>query len=274
MSPDAAGLIRVEASRVKALGWRQGSILSRNLLKAVLEKQELGELEADVGVVVSHDCDVTNSSWEAEPNVELLVGRMVKDPDKSLWWRKNPRRLQIPHEGVFLEFRVRDRIVVEREYLVGEEPAGRVDEQQLREIRGWITARYLRAAFPDEFNLRSRSAVQTLRRYFKKVDDCGLLNAIYILIADEELGPDRAYQIMLIGTMHEADYQVPESRERARTVLLEIESELGGCAGIDLIDAELRSEADLSVADLRSLKRWDFDDLTIRDGEAPAEAVG
>ncbi len=263
----------MEASRVKALGWRQGSLLPRPLLGELLEKFGPGAIPAEeaVAVVISHDCDVTNESWDVEPTCEVLWGRIVARPDKSLWWRKNPRRLQVPHETSTLEFLIHDRRIVERECLASHEPAGCLEETQLREVRSWITARYLRAAFPDELNKRTKSAVAKLREYFKKHDECALLNAIYLYVSDDELKDGVDYEIMVIGTMRESAHQDRASREAANGVLLRIGRELEGCDGIELLDVELRSEADFSVEDWRMAKRWDFDDLTIRVGDESPE---
>ena len=49
-----------------------------------------------------------------------------------------------------------------------------------------------------------------------------------------------------------------------------IEAELDNCDGIDVVQSELRSESQVSLAELRLLKRWDFDDLTLRDDDPDA----
>jgi len=57
-----------------------------------------------------------------------------------------------------------------------------------------------------------------------------------------------------------------KKRTSAQTLLDRVEAIFGTCSGVDVI-TELRSEAELSLHDMRTLKRWDFDDLSLRRGQ-------
>jgi len=61
--------------RIAQLGWRQGYILPVGMVKNLQEDSDKrlpkDINESDLFIVVSHDCDIANSSFEAEPDVEL-----------------------------------------------------------------------------------------------------------------------------------------------------------------------------------------------------------
>jgi hypothetical protein len=47
-------------------------------------------------LVISHDCDLATDNLEAEPYVELIVGRLVNGPDGNFSHGKSPRTLHLP----------------------------------------------------------------------------------------------------------------------------------------------------------------------------------
>lgn len=52
-------------------------------------------------VVISHDCDLANEAMSIEPDVEVIVGRLVQKGDGNYFWAKAPRTLHIDalHNG-------------------------------------------------------------------------------------------------------------------------------------------------------------------------------
>lgn len=261
-----------EAASIKDDGWRQGSVLPDELAKILLRDNRLpwDSSPDDILIVISHDCDITNASFVSEPYVELLRLKQVPRRDGNLDWGKNPRRYQfVDHGGppVVFETSVHDRARVPRNLLIGYQPnaAMKVDDETRSRLCRWIAARYVRAAFPDAFNDRIAPAVTQLRTAFKS--DGENLTGIYLILVDEELPQTEDYQVVLFATMLDEHYRDHARRTAAQGLLDRIEAIFAGCSGVSFGTTELRSESEISLHDMRKLKRWDFDDLSLRQGQ-------
>jgi hypothetical protein len=93
-----------------------------------------------------------------------------------------------------------------------------------------------------------------------------LLESIYVLVSDDELAAGNDYNVIVWVTMRDELYDSPQNRTEAQKLVDELETQLADCSGITVSAVELRSEADVSLSDIRKLKRWDFDDLSLRVG--------
>lgn len=259
-----------DAGAVKQNGWRQGSVLGAELVEHLAEMKVLPRmLEPGNWVVISHDCDVTNGSFEKEPFVELMFAKCVEQQDGNKRWGKNSRLLQIVESNRIYEFNAHDRRTLPRRYLVGHKPdLTELSNESREQLIGWVGRRYTRRAFADEFNRRSGPAVRTLRRRLKQ--DGALISGIYILVSDEELSADVDYEVVVWASMKKDDYAIEEKRTSAMDLLGEIETALNDCNGIVVEGTDLRPESEISIADIRIMKRWDYDDLTVRDEGAEA----
>ena len=67
-------------------------------------------------------------------------------------------------------------------------------------------------------------------------------------------------------TAKEAVFAEPETETRALEVTEIVRRELDSIDGIEIVNYELVSEADFSLADLRATLRWDYDYLSYREG--------
>jgi len=261
-----------DATQIKSSGWRQGSVLPPALVDQLRRQSYLRSLSGDceVFVVVSHDCDVTNANLELEPEVELLGAAVLPETDKNgnYLWGKNPRTYQLeagsPDNREIWQFSIHDRVRIPRRFLLGHGPDATrsLDQENVRRLALWLARRYYRAALPDAFVERTRVAVDRLRDQFKKKGD--VLTAIYILVVDEELHDETPYEIVIWASMRAEDYENPNAQAEAQSLLDKVEAVLQELDGVDVKESELKSEAQISLDDLRGLKRWDFDDLTIR----------
>ena len=261
-----------DATQVKRNEWRQGSILPAVLVKTLIAKGQVPWKLSDdqLLVVISHDCDVTHPSFETEPDVELLRATLMPSSEKQghYFWGKNPRNYHLEDSSagtsVIWQFSVHDRVRIPREFLVNvtPDPNYSLEPDNLRRLRQWLAHRYSRQAFPDAFNERTQDATKRLRNKLKAKGD--LLAAVYLAVHDEELSPDEPYDIIMFGSMRVEDFGLPEKRSGAQEVLDKIEDALDECDGIDIKESAIRSEADISLDEMRKLKRWDFDDLTVR----------
>jgi hypothetical protein len=260
-----------DPGQIKKDGWRQGSVLPTSLVNALRRAKFLPDTVGldDVVIVVSHDCDVTNGSFDTEPTVELLPLSIVTKGDSRFGFN-NPRRYQFKDNGSGTEFlfvaSIHDRRSVSRAALLGYTPdIGRgLETENVKRLCTWIARRYTRAAFPDAFNERTKRAIQSFPRKIKSRED--LLAGIYVLVSDQELPEGEKYEIEVWATMTSEKYDDPKQRTDGQSLLDKLEASLSECEGIEVVAAELRSEAEVSLDDLRRLKRWDFDSLSLRDG--------
>jgi hypothetical protein len=265
-----------EANHVKNNGWRQGSILGDEFVQLLVERELLPGIECPGHwVVLSHDCDVSNASFEAEPFVELIFGESIDAAslDGNRQWGKNARLLQIQNPSdqqdmAYFQFSATQRYWVDRKLFAEQMPSPKkLDVELISRLTRWVAKRYVRAAFPDEFVERTRAVVGRIRKKAKR--DGGLITGIYLLVSDEELGKDADYEIIVFATMLDEMYDDSEARKVAAKLMSELDDAFDNCAGVQLLKSELRKESQLTLTELRYMKRWDFDDLTLR-GESQA----
>lgn len=84
-----------------------------------------------------------------------------------------------------------------------------------------------------------------------------------MLLEDVELPNDQTYRLVVWATMKSENYQDEAKREKAQKVVGEIESTLTQCEGIDVDEVMLITEQEITLDQLRLLKRWDFDSLSL-----------
>lgn len=271
-----------DATQVKEAGWRQGSVIPPALAEILCARTSLPwELsENQLLVVISQDCDVTNLDFRIEPEVELIRATLLPKSQKegNYYWAKNARVYQFEEpsskdDAVIWQFGIQERVNVPRSLLLNTEPDADnvISSENVKRLCLWIGRRYFRVAFPDAFNERTNSAVndRKLKKSLKSNGD--LLSGIYVFFnTEEELTDGEPYEIIMYGSMRVEDFDVPGKRTEAQQLLDKVEAALGECTDIDVKVSVLKSEADISLDDLRKLKRWDFDDLTFR-GESVSD---
>ncbi len=168
-----------EAANIKTLGWQQGSVLPAEVVIAIADHvaaQNVSPegLEQAWVVVVSQDCDLVHGSYDAEPFVELVIGRPIAQVDAVKMHGRNPRLLHlVGHAGedsVRLAFSVHDKVRVSRDALSERGPCTlrSIDADDVDMIAGWLAKRYTRAAFPDAFNDRLIPAHKNIDKAIKK----------------------------------------------------------------------------------------------------------
>ena len=262
---------RSDATRIKERGWRQGSILPASLVSRLRGHGLPAEHNpgSELFIVVSHDCDVTNTDLNAEPYVEVARARIIRkeEIDGNFLWGKNPRIYQFSGQRgqeIHCELSIHDIVSLPREHLQDFDPDGhrQLAPEIRRSICRWIAGRYSRQSFPDAFNERVRPVVTQLRREFKKQGH--LLSGIYLVVSDDELDAGEVYKVIVWATMPDEEYEIRDQRALAQQLVDKIEAAFTSCDGVEVGAVELRSEADVSLSDLRKLKRWEFDDLTLR----------
>jgi hypothetical protein len=193
----------------------------------------------------------------------------VVNEDGNLFWGKNPRKLQLWHDGPsgreLYESHAYDRLVVDRRVLLDAGPDGDypLTPEAIRLIRLWIGKRYNRDAFPDAFETRLRGAGSKIRRLLTSSGD--LLSGIYLQLDSwDELPKEIPYRIGIRATMKVSRYEDAPSRRRSSALLDQIAACMAQREGIEVLDHRLESEVELTIDDLSYVRRWDFDELSIR----------
>lgn len=138
-----------------------------------------------------------------------------------------------------------------------------------------VVKRYRRTAFPDAFNERLRPAWRGKGGIEPRLKaDHGQLSDLLIdlLPNDRELADGEDYVIgTLMGVMRVEDFEDPAKHRTATKLLEDIAESIGSkCSGIDLGGTggrrwEIRSEANLTLYDLRNLARWDWQYLSLSE---------
>lgn len=251
-----------EVEKLRAQGWCQGSVLPAELgdIAAHVELQESERL-----MVISQDCDVVHRSLDTEPHVELLAFVLTDTPpNPSMSFGKNPRRLHVPlpaNGDGCAQFDARRRFRIPRRLLALIAPSETValEREDVRLITGWIAKRYTRAAFPDAFNERVASADKRVEKQLKNEHAKHITGLFLMLDPRDECDEGKDYRLVLRLTAQQSSLEDKTIESRLATTVNEIGEALRRCNGIDVLECELVSEDDFSLADLRYFQRWDRD---------------
>ena len=245
--------------------WRQGSVVSRELLPPDDLPREL-PAEAKL-IVISHDCDIVNSSFDSEPWLEILVARPVDVVDGSLTLGKNPRKMHLSlGEGSAkrpYELDIHERFRTRRQCLSDGRPDAslKLDRRQIQLIARWVGKRYSRPSFPTAFDRRIPDAI---RKKIKKLlgRDGADIKGIFLALTDDELEQNQPYEVVLrLVIAAEADED--DERERlALSVLAELQDLMNQCEGVAVFDAEVKTLGEFSLADYLATKAWDYEYLS------------
>jgi hypothetical protein len=260
---------------IDANGWRQGSVCDAKELRRLTEESAASSTEQALAILVSHDCDIVHRNTANEPNVEWLVAHEIEKLRTQFLYGKNPRRLHFEHAGKCYEALAHNRLTTPRDWLCkfASGPLPRLPSPLTGQIAIWLGKRYSRPAFPDEFNKRLGKNDSAIRETITRGHD--FLRAILIRLdpSDKELAAEEAYQVSLFGVMFDHNYKDAAKREKCQALISEIESLLSECTGVQVNDCMLRSDVDVSLADLDVLVEWDFDYLTVSAAETPDETL-
>ena len=256
-----------DAEQIRANHWRQGCVLLPEKLPDSTLKAPPISLEADdLFYVLTHDCDLVQRDFTKEPFVELLRIAPIPAPDGNYTHGKNSRQLDFTIGEAAYRADCHDRCRIDRRILAKIEPSeAHVRNAQVRDmICGWIAKRYIRPAFPDNFNTRLNQEGQNLRKFLKKHGSH--FDRIYIAGAppEKELPEEEDYRLSIWLVLDEFATD-PIDASAAQQLVVEFEQILNGCKGIDVLDCRPVPESEITLADLRVMSLWDFDDLTYRE---------
>ena len=224
-------------------------------------------------LIISHDCDMVNPSYELEPFLEFLVMRpqAAETRDGRLSNSKNPRRFQFEAEDLgksrLYEINIHEKYRVGRQILEGGSPDTTIKIRgiDVRMIARWVGRRYERPSFPTAFVNRLTNPIKN--KLLKKMQKDGE-DVVYVLVGSdnwEELAPDTPYKIVLYVVMGPEACENAQRERRGLGIVSEMRALLAQCDGIEVEDANLANTAEMSLNDYVHLRRWDFDFLTSED---------
>jgi hypothetical protein len=234
---------------LRSAGWRQGDIIDD---KAVI--RALISSEPDFLVIITQDCDIVQS-LDNEPYIEFLAGKFTPEGDGNLSFGKNPRRLQVGIDRKTAEFIIHDHSRVEKAEFVKINPkksATRLNKDDIKLVARWISKRYIRPAFPDEFNARlgkSRKQPDTLSKntLLKHV------SLIFIDVDDEELPAGQDYEIQItVGVAHNIDVDSIKKIDGLFNDAFTV-------PGISIKRIRVLEEFDITYEIINTYKRFDWD---------------
>ena len=136
--------------------WHQGQVLGTETMNALklVDSEYLAECAV---VVISHDCDLANDNLIAEPFVEVVIGRKLAAAKGDFAWGKSPRTLHLEYSRsglrVFIELVATQKTRIDKNHLARFAPDASyyLSQKSLYVLRNWLSVRYNRAAYPDQF---------------------------------------------------------------------------------------------------------------------------
>ncbi len=252
--------------------WRQGHILTTESLKA-LDIIPAAEDEEFVGLVTSHDCDLAHHDFAAEPDCEVIVGKVI-DAEKiggQYTDAKHPRRLHLSFTagsvkicGDFLA--TQKRLIKKSDLGDVHKPCDVVSltPDELSTLQRWLTARYKRATFPNEFNKRLGPLRDKIGKIIDKTDGC--ITAIYFSVDknhdNERKGEDDIYELLifLVKNSERSPDETSKAAVRARSELLDLFRSRfrkdGAWKNIELQEVFPTSDQEMTLRQSWRLREW------------------
>lgn|GEM_PF-1030196 len=275
-TPPSLGESNIDSSALSSNRWLQGKILDKQFVSYLAH---IGSLpspnENEIWIVVSQSCDLLNHSFENEPFAEVIKATLIDtETSKQLLFNKNPRILECeaafesdPSQSTKLS--IHDRVLLKRSLFADHEPASDLELKQetIRNITRWISNRYIRPAFPDAFNMRAKKELDNIGKKSSFRTPARQLTGIWINTEDQEIDDNQEYTVEIIATMKSDDFADNELNKEAVKALNKFEGALSKCYGIEIKDSILLPESKFSIEDFHNSKHWDFDYLSISDGE-------
>lgn len=235
-----------------------------------------------VAVVISHDCDLAHAP-AAEAGVEFIIGRrVIGNIDGNFSHGKTARRLHLTLSGgkekLSVELAAAEKHTISKVTLASFEPVAAFvpTAGELIILQRWLASRYLRSAFPDEFNRRINEL-----RLDKKINtimkpSSSWISAILFDIYDQDnikrSGRDDPYTLnvyFLYNTdndPHKADKIASDAAKAITKVFADTcFSNTSGCwENFELVECEAISDQAMSVHDIQRLKKWSSDHVSLK----------
>lgn len=264
----------------RATKWRQGSVLPAEATER-FGFSSAEDSESVCVAVISHDCDLANDNLTAEPDVEVVVGRVVSKQDGNFTWGKAPRTLhyEATRDGaaVFIELVSTSKRLVSKDSLASfsPDPAFGLDGKALAVLRSWLGSRYNRGAFPDSFVNRMKDLKADTKLARALASHGALISCVYFDVdegSNVELTKGSPHELSVLLVFAPGD-DAAASADAADELAREIETGLHTRLQDHPMEIILKScfsisEDDLPVSRARVLSQWRLEYMTLKaDGE-------
>lgn len=218
-------------------------------------------------VVISQSCDVVQRSDQAEPEVELLVLQPIEKLDGAFTSGKHSRNLHLNSKlaGEVASYSTTPfhKLRLPREALLAWHPSPEefLPDREIRAITHWLAARYVRAAFPDDFEGRLRGVPkfkEKTKKQAKKISKN--VRGIYLkLYPDAELGEEEVYSVQLLALVRKGCHLEDPSVVGPIEAIVELFKQ----AGMDVRHA-IRGEDTVPYSVVVDEYRpWNFDSISL-----------
>lgn len=272
-----------QAKWTRETPWRQGHVLCRDAC-AQLGLQHRTNAKDTCVVVIGHDCDLANDNLDAEPAVEVIVGRVLEKLNGNFAWGKAPRTLHFEMlrdgEPVVVELIATDKFELDKANVARFAPDVRYELNaiQLGILRSWLAARYNRTAFPDAFVNRMKSTKADARLAKLVEPKGGLISFVYFKLDDGNLVERHEgdpYELAIV-LVHPAGGDPLEAGAQADMLAQEVFADLANRLPhsddkpnphIILKGCHAISEDDVTVAKSRLLAQWRLEYMSLRADE-------
>jgi len=264
--------------KLKRNGWRQGAAINRESIESLIDSCiiPIEWQPGDIAIVVSQDCDVLN---ECESKVEFIRASLINPDDiqRNNLYGRSPRQLFVSLGGQSFQLDIIARFWISREALASLAPDVMLGKKEVSKLSTWMSLRYNRAALPDVFNERIRSAESWLSKRLGRLhpEEAEHLLGLYIIVGTEEDLPlGEEYDISLLVLL--ASETPPDLFDSLKGIFdnfVDRISATGTRVQPEIEDGYLQRADSVTVADIRSMTRWAFDDLSVRTKETPSETL-
>lgn len=256
-----------------AIVWRQGDIVApEQAIELELLRPE--QAETHRVVTISHSCDIARSEI-SEPEVELLVARIVSEADANARNGHGIRKLNIPAIGPqrteWLELDIYQKVSVEKTRLLAGQPWDQVATPTTERgiLRRWLAQRYSRSEFPNAFVewFEDSGVGRQFERLAKRYSNA--LVGIYFDLDDdvERQDPDQPYAV---GVYLVYDTANNENGGHAAIAAEELTRVFKACCQcetgwrwFELLYCEAASDGVFTLRAANEFRRWRFEHRSI-----------
>ncbi|HDZ8828508.1 TPA: hypothetical protein ACSP1Z_000538 [Aeromonas hydrophila] len=261
--------------------WRQGHLLDEEAIIAlgIANKDDVHHFAV---IVATHDCDLAQST-EAEPEIELIIGKKIEKPDGNNTYAKTARKLHIKFDcdtEYWCEFEACKKRTIQKALLAPHNPRDTVNLsiENKTIFQVWLASRYRRSAFPDEFEQRLKTAklIDKIARVLKPLGE--KISAILFDLDDGEehqrVGEEDIYDLCIFlmysdGAEDEANKAAENIDSLFKKAFYNKEEKLW--KNIQVRECKAKSEYQFTHAHIKTLKRWRYDHISL--GADPQQSI-
>lgn len=253
-------------------GWRQGSIFRASDVPQDTQWAG-GAKQRHLCIVLPYSCAVVADNTNEEPYVEVI--RLAQERDPRPHWRhmQHARNLVIPIVNVpaqayeFWRARMADRYFLPKGVLAEFSPSVEylIEDEVLDQLITWVTKRYTRVAFPEEFNEICSDPMSAIHHHVQALTQdpvkvCAIveLEGIYIRIVKLADAPFEI-DFLLITKDRSPSEDHLQVYEEIKEFILGVFEDLDGTE-IDRLD--ILSMYDISMGEMAQYQRLEYDDIS------------